>query len=60
MTTTKQIYDVFRAENRAGGAEQWLGTVEACDIEQAQIEAEGQYECRETCSIYVREAKNES
>ena len=54
MTTTKQAWNVFRAENRKSGREDWIGTVEAGDAEQAQTEAEGQYECGETCSLYVR------
>ena len=47
-------YDVFREENRAGGSVDHLGTVKAHDAEQAQREAEAQFECHKYSHLYVR------
>ena len=59
MTTTQPTYDVFRAENRKSGREDWLGTVEADGAEQALAEAQARFECHETCHLYVREVADE-
>lgn len=59
-STTVRLYDVFRAENRTNGRIDHLGQIEAVDAEQAQYEANGQFECRDTCSLYVREATNDA
>lgn len=47
-------YDVFREENRSGGSVDHLGTVKAHDTEQAQREAEAQFECHKFSHLYVR------
>jgi hypothetical protein len=46
-------FDVFRDENRAGGASEFVGYVEAETAEAALACAELEFECRETSSLHV-------
>lgn len=47
-------FDVFRAENRAGGSTDHVGNVTADNADDAQAEADATFECDRVHNLYVR------